>query len=74
MLRIRLARGGKKKDPFYRIVVIEKHRKRGGKPVDIVGHYHPLNNDIVINRKKIDDWIKQGAGLSDSVRKLIQEK
>lgn len=72
MIRIRLARGGKRNDPFYRIVAIKKQRKITGKPLDILGTWHPKKNDLKIDKKKVNEWVKKGAQISTGVNKLIK--
>jgi len=74
MVKIRLARGGVKNNPFYRIVVMDTKRKRGGKPLDIIGFWHPSKGVKKIDMKKIDDWIKKGAQISQAVEKLLKKK
>ena len=58
MLAIRLARYGKKKIPFYRVVVIHKRRPRNGRFVEIVGTYDPLKKpaEIKLNAERIQYW------------------
>jgi small subunit ribosomal protein S16 len=75
MLMIRLARFGAKKKPFYRIVVIEKERARNGRNLEVVGHYDPLGNPAKVNLKheRIEYWTKNGAQLSDTVRRLTEK-
>lgn len=74
MLAIRLARFGKKKKPFYRVVVIERSRARNGRTVEIVGTYDPLKKPAVINLKadRIKHWIGCGAQPSDTVRSFLR--
>lgn len=74
MIKIRLARGGKKNDPFYRVVAIEKWRKRGGKPLAILGYWHPSEKVIKLKTKEIDKWVEKGARLSSAVSKLLTKK
>lgn len=74
MIRIRLSRIGKKNDPFYRIVAIEQHRKREGKPVEVLGYWHPRENVKKIDSKKYEYWISKGAKPSDAVSKLFSSK
>jgi small subunit ribosomal protein S16 len=74
MIKIRLSRGGVKNAPFYRIIAIEKTRKREGKPLDILGFWHPAKNTKKIERKKIDEWVKKGAQITKAVQKLLKEK
>ena len=74
MVKIRLARGGVKNNPFYRIVAIDTKRKRGGKPLDIIGFWHPAKGVKEIDTKKINDWVKKGAQISQAVSQLLEEK
>lgn len=73
MIRIRLARFGKKNDPFFKIVAIEKTKKREGKAVDFLGYYYPLKNDLKIESEKIEKWLKNGAKISEGVKRIIQK-
>ena len=74
MLTIRLARIGKKKRPFYRVVVTEKTRPRNGRFVEIVGTYDPLKKPAVVevNRERVEYWLGKGAQPSDTVRSLLR--
>lgn len=74
MIRIRLARGGKKNDPFYRVVAIEKWRRRGGKPLAILGHWHPSEKMIKLKTKEIEKWVEKGAKVSSAVSNLLNKK
>ncbi len=73
MIKIRLARGGAKNAPFYRIVAIEEGRKRGGKPLDILGYWHPKKDVKKINKEKLSNWKKRGAKTTKAVEKLIAD-
>ena len=75
MLMIRLARIGARKQPYYRVVVIEKARARNGRPVEVVGTYNPRTNpaSIDLKRDRIDYWVSKGAQLSDRVGKLVSK-
>jgi small subunit ribosomal protein S16 len=70
---IRLARIGARKQPFYRIVVIEKDRARNGRSIEVVGAYNPRTNppSITLKRERIDYWRGVGAKLSPTVEKLL---
>jgi small subunit ribosomal protein S16 len=72
-VRIRLSRLGKKKKPFYRIIVADSENKRDGKFLDIVGTYDPLQNPaaITINNEKLQEWIGKGALPTTTVKSLI---
>ena len=76
MLAIRLARFGKKKQPFYRIVVLDKRKPRNGRTVEIVGTYDPLKNPALIqlNAERVKYWLSVGAQPSDTVRSFFKAK
>ena len=76
MLTIRLARVGARKQPHYRVVVIEKERARNGRPVEVVGTYNPRTNpaSVELKRERIDYWISKGAQLSDRVSILVSKQ
>jgi small subunit ribosomal protein S16 len=73
MLRIRLRRVGKKKQPMYRIVVADSRAPRDGAFVEAIGIYHPLENPskIEINAERAKMWLEKGAQPSDRVAKLL---
>ena len=73
MLMIRLARVGARKQPHYRVVVIEKDRARNGRSVEVVGTYNPRSTPatVELKRDRIEYWTKNGAQLSDRVGKLL---
>lgn len=70
---IRLARFGARKQPYYRVVVIEKERARNGRSIEVVGTYNPRTNpaSLELKRERIDYWTSKGAQLSDRVAKLV---
>jgi small subunit ribosomal protein S16 len=72
---IRLKRVGARKQPQYRVVVIEKERARDGRPVEVVGTYNPRSNpaSIELKRERIDYWISKGAKMSDRVSKIVSK-
>jgi small subunit ribosomal protein S16 len=72
---IRLSRMGARKQPFYRIVVIEKARARNGRPVEVVGTYNPRTTptSISFKRERVDYWVSKGAQMSDRVGKLYSK-
>ena len=76
MLTIRLSRFGKKKKPFYRVVVTESSRPRDGRFVEIVGTYDPLKDpaEVKLNAERIKHWISRGAQPSDTVRSIIRRQ
>ena len=75
MVMIRLARFGATKQPYYRVVVIEKDRARNGRSIEVVGTYNPRTNPASVNLKhdRIAYWRGVGAQLSDRVAKLVEK-
>ena len=75
MLMIRLSRTGARKQPQYRVVVIEKERARNGRPVEVVGTYNPRTSpaSIELKRERIDYWVSKGAKMSDRVSKIVSK-
>jgi small subunit ribosomal protein S16 len=73
VLMIRLARFGARKQPYYRVVVIEKDRARNGRSVEVVGTYNPRTTPATVDlkRERIEHWTQNGAQLSDRVAKLL---
>lgn len=81
MVKIRLTRTGKTKQPSYRIVVTDSRSPRDGRIIENIGHYNPRNkqdengndleNKTFIKRDRLDDWMKKGAQPTDSVRRIL---
>ena len=73
MVMIRLARVGARKQPYYRIVVIEKDRARNGRSIEVVGTYNPRTSPATVDLKheRIAHWRGAGAQLSPTVAKLV---
>lgn len=73
MLMIRLARVGARKQPHYRIVVIEKDRARNGRSIEVVGTYNPRTEpaSVLLKQDRIAYWTGKGAQTSDTVARLI---
>jgi small subunit ribosomal protein S16 len=74
LVKIRLARMGAHKRPFYRVVVADSRARRNGPFIEILGTYDPLKNpsEIKLNLEKAKLWIQQGAQATDMVKKLMQ--
>jgi small subunit ribosomal protein S16 len=70
---IRLARVGARKQPYYRIVVIEKDRARNGRSIEVVGTYNPRTNPATVELKheRISYWRSVGAQFTPTVEKLV---
>ena len=75
-VRIRLTRMGTKKKPFYRVVAADSESPRDGKFLDILGFYDPLQNpaQVRLDKEKVNHWLRQGAGVSDSVRSILKKE
>ena len=75
-LKVRLARLGAKKKPFYRLVVAESGSKRDGRFLDIVGYYDPNKNpaQIEIKRELLDSWLAKGARPTQTAASLIKSR
>ena len=80
MVKIRLARGGSKKRPFYNIVAIDSRKKRDGKPIAYLGYVNPMVQEENAQRKKIhvevahfETWLQNGAVVSESLAKKLQK-
>ncbi len=73
MVKIRLQREGKKKAPFYHIVVADSKSPRDGKIIEQIGTYNPMTNPatIVLDKTKAEEWMKKGAQPTDTVKALI---
>jgi small subunit ribosomal protein S16 len=76
VLMIRLSRIGKKKHPFYRVVVTEKTRPRNGRFVEIVGTYDPAKKPAAVNldHARVEYWLGKGAQPSDTVRSFLRNR
>ena len=73
-VKIRLARHGAKKRPYYRVVVADSRSPRDGRHIDEVGRYNPLTNPktIDLDLEKIAEWQSKGAQLTDAVAALVK--
>ena len=76
-LAIRLARGGMKKRPYYRIVVTDSRNPRDGRTLEEVGFYHPIeveDKQVSFKEERVREWLKNGAEPSETVRRLLNRK
>ncbi len=75
MVKIRLRRLGAKKAPFYRIVVADSRYPRDGRFIEEIGTYNPLSDpaEIKIDGERAQQWIKNGAQPTDTVRALLKK-
>jgi len=76
MVKIRLQRAGKKKAPFYHIVVADSKSPRDGKIIEEIGTYDPMSEPSVLklDNEKVEKWLKNGAKPTETVKKLIERK
>lgn len=76
MLRIRLSRTGKKRQPSYRVVVTDIEAKRDGRIVERIGHFNPLVDpaEYAIKEERALYWLSVGAQPSDAVRRLLEKQ
>ena len=73
MLKLRLKRMGRKKQPTYRLVIIENTYRRDGRPVEQVGYYNPLTKESYFDIKKIRKWLNYGVKPTQTVQDLLQK-
>ncbi|HET97482.1 MAG TPA: 30S ribosomal protein S16 [Desulfurivibrio alkaliphilus] len=73
-VHIRLTRMGRKKKPFYRIVVADSEAKRDGRFLEVVGTYDPMQEPALVSVKqdRVADWLARGAKPTDTVRSLLK--
>jgi small subunit ribosomal protein S16 len=72
MVIIRLSRFGRKKAPYYRIVAVDSGKKTTGKYLEVLGTWNPAKKELTSKKAEIQAWIKKGASLSATVKKLIK--
>jgi small subunit ribosomal protein S16 len=72
MTTIRMTRMGRKKKPFYRIVVTDSRKRRDGGWIEVIGNYNPVsvNKEFNIDRERLDYWVGVGAQMSPTVKRL----
>ncbi len=76
MVKIRLKRVGKRKQPHYRVVVADSRSPRDGRIIESIGHYHPRSDpsEVVIDTERAQYWIDRGAQPSNTVTKLLYDR
>jgi small subunit ribosomal protein S16 len=73
MLKLRLTRTGKKKQPIYRIVVMKNLSRRDGRSIDQVGFYNPLTKESYFNVEKVRKWLSVGVQPTETVQNLLKK-
>ena len=73
MVRLKLRRQGKKKQPTYRLVAADSHSPRDGRFIEILGHYNPRTDPptLVIKEERVLDWLGKGAQPTEAVRQIL---
>ena len=73
MLKLRLKRNGRKRQPAYRLVIMESTIRRDGRPVDEVGYYNPITKQSYFNQDKIIKWLNYGVQPTETVFQLLKK-
>ena len=75
-VRIRLARMGAKKRPFYRLVVADSEAPRDGKFLEIIGSYDPMKDPalVTVQEEKLNSWLEKGATVTESARAILRKQ
>ena len=73
MLKLRLKRMGRKKQPTYRLVIMENTSRRDGRPVEELGYYNPLTKESFFDIEKIRKWLSYGAKPTQTVQDLLRK-
>ena len=71
MLKLRLKKGGRKRQPSYRIVLIKSNTKREGRPIENLGFYNPISKKFNINNERIQIRLNQGATPTRTLKNLL---
>jgi small subunit ribosomal protein S16 len=71
MLSIRLSRVGKKNNPTFRVIVVDKHKDPWGKAVEILGNRNPRTKQMTLNVERVKYWLSKGAQPSNTVANLL---
>lgn len=75
-VKIRLARMGAKKKPFYRLVAADTESPRDGRFLEILGHYDPMKDpaEVTIHEDKVHQWLEKGAMISEAAKSLLKQE
>jgi small subunit ribosomal protein S16 len=76
MTMIRMTRMGRKKKPFYRIVVTDSRKRRDGGWIEVIGNYNPVavNKELTLDEERLNYWLSVGAQMSPTVKRLAGKK
>ena len=76
-VKIRLRRMGKKKQPYYRIVVTDPRLPRDGRFIEVIGYYHPLKKNeeqVKVLKERLFEWLKKGAKPTETVERILKKE
>jgi len=73
MIKIRLNRGGVRRKPVYRIVVVEDSNKKGGKALEVLGFWHPAKGTKNVKKDRLNYWISKGAIVSKALGEILSK-
>ncbi len=73
MVVIRLARFGRKKGAFFRIIAVDSTKKTIGENLEVLGYWNPAKKDLKIEKEKLQAWVKKGAQVSPAIEKLLEK-
>lgn len=73
MLKLRLKRSGRKRQPAYRLVIMENTTRRDGRPIDQVGYYNSITKQSYFDVAKISKWLDQGVKPTQTVLDLLKK-
>lgn len=73
MLKLRLKRIGRKRQPSYRLVIIPSRSRRNGRAIEQVGYYSPITKEVNLKIEKIIYWLKVGAQPTETVANLLKK-
>ena len=73
MLKLRFKRTGRKRSPFYRLVIMENTSRRDGRPIDELGYYDPLTKKYKFDADKIKKWLSNGVQPTEMVTSLLKK-
>lgn len=73
MLKLRLKKMGRKRQPCYRMIIIQNTSRRDGKAIEEVGYYNPITKEVSFNSEKIINWLKNGVQPTNTVKNILQK-
>jgi len=72
MLKLRLTRIGRKRQPVYRLVIMQNTARRDGRPIDTLGYYNPITKESKFQMEKINWWLEKGVIPTNTVKNLLK--